>query len=48
MDCGTSDLFFTQNTTLPMIEAFGEDFISSLETVEREHPRGGPKARVCD
>jgi hypothetical protein len=48
VDCGTSDLFFTQNTAPPLIEAFGEDFISSLETVEREHPRGGPKARVCD
>lgn len=29
-DCGTSDLFFTQNTTLPPIEAFGEDFLSDL------------------
>jgi hypothetical protein len=48
VDCGKSDLFFTQNTTLPPIQAFGEDFISSLETVEREHPRGGPKARICD
>ena len=48
VDCGKSDLFFTQNTTLPPIQAFGEDFISSLEAVEREHPRGGHKARLCD
>lgn len=50
VDCGKSSLFFTQNTTVspPPIQAFGEDFVSSLEAVEREHPRGGPKARVCD
>ena len=48
VDCGQSDLFFTQNTTADPIQAFGEDFFSSLESVEREHPRGGPKARVCD
>jgi hypothetical protein len=47
VDCGTSDLFFTQNTTLPPIEAFGEGFLSSLATVEREHPRGGPKTSAC-
>jgi hypothetical protein len=30
VDCGTSDLFFTQNTTPDMTTAFGEGFISEL------------------
>lgn len=30
MDCGTSDLFFTQNTTSDLTTAFGEDFLSDL------------------
>ena len=30
VDCGTSDLFFTQNTTPDVTTAFGEDFLSDL------------------
>ncbi len=30
VDCGTSDLFFTQNTTADLTTAFGEDFLSDL------------------
>ena len=47
VDCGTSDLFFTQNTPLPPIQAFGEDFLSSLEAPEPDHGRGHGKKSVC-
>jgi hypothetical protein len=30
VDCGTSDMFFTQNTTPEMTTAFGEGFLSEL------------------
>lgn len=30
VDCGTSDLFFTQNTTADLTTAFGEDFLTDL------------------
>jgi hypothetical protein len=30
VDCGTSDMFFTQNTTADLTTAFGEDFLSDL------------------
>lgn len=45
VDCGTSDLFFTQNTTFPPIEAFGEDFLSDLSRAAPVRGRGHGKGR---
>lgn len=45
VDCGTSDLFFTQNTTPDMTTAFGEDFISDLSRPAPVRGHGHGKGR---
>jgi hypothetical protein len=46
VDCGLSELFFSDVTLPPAFQAFGEDFVSSLSEPVRDRPgHGGAEVR---